>query len=203
MVKHNPKTLIIHPNDPTTTFLEDIYINIRNKTVITGGITQSEINKLIQKHDHVYMLGHGTSLGLLAVDQFQERRKYIIDIAMCESLREKEKCVYIWCHANSFLIDNKLDGFSTGMFISELGEAYYYEMWEVTQRMIDVSNLAFANLVAEVIDEPNELMYSIIKKEYGKLAERNPVARFNHERLYLSLNQNEVLKNGVTQHSRL
>jgi hypothetical protein len=203
MVKHNLKTLIIHPNDPTTTFLEDIYINIRNKTVITGGVNWMEINKLIQKHEHVYILGHGTSCGLLAVGQFQDRREYIVDIAMCESLREKEKCVYIWCHANRFLIENKLDGFATGMFISEIDEAYYYSMWEVTQKMIDVSNLAFSNLLAEVIDEPNELMYYLVKRDYGKLVSENPVARFNHERLYLSQNQKELLNKGITQRSRL
>ena len=117
MSKHFPKTLIIHPFDPTTNFLENIYAKIRNKTVIRGGVSRAYIKLLIEKHDHVYMMGHGTPHGLLSVGQFMDRRTYIIDIAMCELLRDKEKCVYIWCHADRFVKDNKLDGFATGMFI--------------------------------------------------------------------------------------
>jgi hypothetical protein len=29
------KTLVIHPDDPTTTFLKEVYADLRNKTVIT------------------------------------------------------------------------------------------------------------------------------------------------------------------------
>ncbi len=203
MSKHNPKTLIIHPQDPSTTFLTDIYSNIRNKTVITGGVTRWNINELIENHDHVYIMGHGTSNGLLSMGVFQERRRnYIVDIAMCENLRDKEKCIYIWCHANKFLEDNKLDGFATGSFISNLDWAYYYRMC-VTQRMIDISNLAFSNLLAEYIDEPIELMYYLLKRDYGKLASENPVVWFNNERLFLYQQQNELLNNGMVHESRL
>lgn len=203
MVKHNPKTLIIHPNDPTTTFLEDIYTNIKNKTVIRSGVSLADIKELIDKHDHVYMMGHGDSEGLLSVGQFTDRCTYVVDITMWKRLRDKEKCVYIWCHADRFVRNSELDGFATGMFISELNEAYYYKLWEVTQRMIDASNLAFANLLAEVIDEPLGLMHFLLKRDYGKLAMENPVAWFNHQRLFLYQQQNVVYNNGMIQESRL
>jgi hypothetical protein len=37
------KTLIIHPEDPTTTFLSQTYAAIPNKTVVQGGVTKSTL----------------------------------------------------------------------------------------------------------------------------------------------------------------
>lgn len=54
------KTLIIHPSDPSTSFLNVVYESIPNKTVITGGITKSEVQQLIREHDRVMMMGHGS-----------------------------------------------------------------------------------------------------------------------------------------------
>jgi hypothetical protein len=51
------KTLIVHPKDESTSFLDIVYSPIENKTVITGGITKNELNKLIQEHDRVMMMG--------------------------------------------------------------------------------------------------------------------------------------------------
>ena len=61
------KTLIIHPQDPSTTFLSPIYANLRNKTVIKSGITKSELRELIVSHDRVLMLGHGSPYGNLLI----------------------------------------------------------------------------------------------------------------------------------------
>ena len=66
------KTLIIHPEDPTTEFLSQIYARLTNKTVITGDISKSEVPKLIESHDRVLMLGHGSPYGLLSIDMFPD-----------------------------------------------------------------------------------------------------------------------------------
>lgn len=146
------------------------------------------------------MMGQGTPEGLLAMGQFKSHL-FIVDVVMSELLREKQKCLYIWRHANRFVKDNNLDGFATGSIISDLDWAYYYRMWDVTQRMIDISNLAFSNLLAEYIDEPIELMYYLLKRDYGKLTAKNPVVWFNHKRLFLSQQQNVVYNNGMVQES--
>lgn len=44
-------TLIIHPKDPSTRFLEVIYKNIPDKTVITGRTQKNKIASLIESHD--------------------------------------------------------------------------------------------------------------------------------------------------------
>jgi hypothetical protein len=62
--------LIIHPQDESTAFLKIIYATILNKTVITGGVTKSELRELIRNHDRIFMLGDGTPNGLLSVGQF-------------------------------------------------------------------------------------------------------------------------------------
>ena len=40
------KTLIIHPADPSTSFLDIVYAPIENKTVITGGVSKTEVQQL-------------------------------------------------------------------------------------------------------------------------------------------------------------
>ena len=53
-------TLIIHPDDSSTTFLERVYAPIEDKTVITGGYSKREVSQMIQEHDRVMMMGHGS-----------------------------------------------------------------------------------------------------------------------------------------------
>ena len=120
------KTLIIHPEDSTTDFLSQIYAPLPNKTVIRGGITKSELPKLIESHDRVLMLGHGSPYGLISTDQFPEAGSYIIDDSMVLSLINKTNSVFIWCNANQFVDRHGLEGLNCGMFISEEGEAIYY-----------------------------------------------------------------------------
>jgi hypothetical protein len=73
------KTLVIHPQDPTTDFLKPIYQALPDTTVVTGGVFKDEIIDLIMQHDRVIMLGHGTPHGLLAMDQFPGYNWNIID----------------------------------------------------------------------------------------------------------------------------
>lgn len=47
------KTLIVHPADPSTSFLEIVYKNIPNKTVITGGIDKFELRDIMHEHDRI------------------------------------------------------------------------------------------------------------------------------------------------------
>jgi hypothetical protein len=57
------KTLIVHPQDTTTTFLYGIYNNLTSKTVITDGITKEELRKHIHDHNRILTMGHGSKAG--------------------------------------------------------------------------------------------------------------------------------------------
>lgn len=149
------KTLIIHPQDPTTTFLGGIYETIPNKTVITGGITKDELRKHILDHDRVICCGHGSPVGLFGVGQFNIEDTYIIDDTMVESLRHKD-CIFIWCHADKFVQRHLLTGFYTGMFISEVSEGIWYDFDDIYDLdiLIEESNNEFAKIVSMYITEP-------------------------------------------------
>ena len=73
------------------------------------------------------------------------------------------------------------------MFISEMMEAEFYNFRNIKQRDIDESNELFSSLLSDTIHMPVETTYKIVKEVYGNLGRVNPIAKFNSERLYLSL----------------
>jgi hypothetical protein len=180
----NISTLIIHPKDESTDFLKKIYISIQDKTIIQGVITKTELRKLIKNHDRVIMLGHGSPWGLMSVGQFSYGGNYIVDLTMVDLLIGKKDNIYIWCNADQFVLNNGLKGFFSGMFISELEEANYYDFRDLEQDLIDESNHGFAEIVSKYINEPLQVLFKNVIQEYRFLAQSNPIARFNLERLY-------------------
>jgi hypothetical protein len=178
-------TLIIHPKDPSTNFLKPIYAPIQDKTVITGGISIQKLRTLIEVHEKIIMLGHGTPWGLLSVGQFPKVGNYVIDWSMVDLLSTKTDSIYIWCHADQFVKNNQLMGFFSGMFISEFGEAFSLGYYVSNRNLITESNDSFASCVSQNIHQPLIVMYGTVIQEYALMAKVNPIAQFNLERLYL------------------
>ena len=160
------KTLIIHPSDESTTFLEIVYKNIPNKTVVTGGISKMEVIRLIESHDRVMMMGHGSPGGLFNVGRFTNCGAYIIDQQMVPLLKEKDNSVFIWCNADKFVDIFGLKGFYSGMFISEVGEANYCNLPGMSQEIVDESNYGFVNIIAKYINENTDNIHENVKNEY-------------------------------------
>jgi hypothetical protein len=185
------KNLIIHPKDQTTSFLSQIYALLKNKTVIDGGVTKSELRKLIKMHDKVIMLGHGTPDGLMAVGQFPDAGFLIVDESMAELLKNKKDNIYIWCNADQFVYWNNLSGLCYGMFISEIEEAICYGFQNLDGGLIDESNNGFASIMGKYINEPIDLLYWNLMDEYGLLAKNNPIARFNLGRFRFEINESQ------------
>lgn len=181
------KTLVIHPEDSTTFFLDIVYKNIEDLTLITGGVTKEYIREQIKKHDRVMMMGHGSPGGLFSVGQFNGTNGYIIDESMVELLKEKDNSVFIWCNADRFVERFDLKGFYTGMFISEVGEAYYCGLPDTEQPEVDESNYSFVEIMGECIDLDTKHIHEVVTTRYGHLIDHNPVAKYNHERLYINL----------------
>lgn len=180
------KTLIIHPKDESTWFLDIIYKNLPNKTLVTGGVTKAQVRELIRSHDRVMMMGHGSPGGLFCVGQFENTYGYIIDESMVAALKDKKDSVFIWCHADQFVRKMGLTGFSTGMFISEVGEAMWCGVRQADQDMVDESNFLFMEEAATAITADTKELHRVVTTgQYAKLASQNPVAKYNHERLHL------------------
>ena len=178
------KTLIIHPTDKSTTFLDIVYKNIEDKTVVTGGVTVAELNELIESHDRVMMMGHGCPTGLFSVGVFPDARGLIINEQTVPLLQKKDNSVFIWCNADKFVEYYDLKGFYSGMFISEVGEADYCKVYGTDQEIVDESNYGFVNIISKYINEDKNAIYDKVKQEYGLIAESNPVAYYNNNRLY-------------------
>lgn len=169
------KTLVIHPEDKTTSFLDAVYID-RGWTIVTDNlISKSRLTELIKEHDRIIMLGHGTPEGLLGY------RRYMIDSTYVYLLREKET-VCMWCNADVFFKKYSLKGFYTGMIISEEIEADYcgipYEIGDV-----DESNVIFTKALKEsILNTPKDMFLKM--KEVYIPNPKNKIMIFNAERLY-------------------
>jgi hypothetical protein len=176
------KTLIIHPRDDTTQFLDAIYKGT-DATVVTGGLTRSHLAVAIAAHDRIMMMGHGSPSGLFSVGQFPSTSGFVIDRGAANLLRLKQ-CFFLWCHASDFVKDNQLHGFTSGMFISELYEANFCQVAGATQQMVDEQNKLFVEEITRLYHLPVEEMgYAVVTGAYSTLAKTNPVARYNHNRL--------------------
>jgi hypothetical protein len=180
------KNLIIHPEDTTTTFPSPIYANLKNKTVVRGGVSKSELRELIEFHDRVLMLGHGSPFGLLNTAQFPDAGSYIIDDSMVSPLKNKTNSLFIWCHADQFVQGHGLSGLNCGMFISEVKEVNFYCFEDIELDMINQSNERFALIISIYLNEPIDILYQKLLYEYRYLARTNPLARFNLDRIYLT-----------------
>lgn len=177
------RTLVIHPKDESTDFLKIMYQEIKDKTVITGDVSKEKVLELISLHERIIICGHGTPNGLFSVGQFNA--PYIVDLDAIEFLRMKQNSVLIWCNADEFVDRYGLSGFYSGMFISEVAEAYYCGLQNITQSMIDESNYCFCKAMSENLHLSHTEMYQNVKSIYSQLAQTNPVANYNCERLYL------------------
>ena len=105
---------------------------------------------------------------------------------MVSALKNKSNSIYIWCHADKFVNKYGLSGFCTGMFISENREKNYYGFYNIEEYLIDQSNDQFVSVLSKYINEPLNVLYQKLLREYELIARTNPIARFNIERLYLT-----------------
>lgn len=178
------KSLVIHPEDHTTDFLKPIYSTVKNKTILTRNSDEESIKNQILASERVMMMGHGTPSGLLHVGKFTSPTPFVIDDRYLTELQQKTNSIFIWCNADEFVEKNDLKGFYTGMFISEVGEAIYCGLGNVTQETINESNYLFSKLVSDVINEDAHKIHPYVASNYKKITFKNSVALYNYNRLY-------------------
>lgn len=165
------KTLIIHPEDPTTDFLKVIYEG-RGFSQVHRNFDSHSLKAMIHEHDRIVMLGHGYHHGLL--HYFQP----VIDASFVPYLQQKE-LVGIWCFAKAFFDAHGLSGFHTDMFISETAEAQAMGI-SATEDEIQASNYHFAQSVRKNLFHLDCLHR--VSRSYFKL--QTPVSNYNAARLH-------------------
>ena len=108
---------------------------------------------------------------------------YIVDESTADHLRGK-KLTTIWCNADQYIEWNDLGGFYTGMFISEEGEAKMIGTADTEKWQVEESNYAFVSIVRRFLDHDAEKLHNALNLEYGEMASRNAIAKYNLHRFY-------------------
>jgi len=181
------KTLVIHPKDPTTDVLCEIYRD-RAWTIIRDPETSmNEIKRQIRLHDRIIMLGHGTPQGLLASHQEGEKYtqfyRFIINSDLEYELRNKET-LSIWCNSDAFFRKLGLKGLHTGMIISEVQEEMYVLGKEILTKEEMYENMKrFSEAFRKNIDEEDveEMKRKILEEYTGK----DEVTKHNREKIII------------------
>lgn len=166
------KTLVIHPTDFTTDFLNVIYKN-KDWTIINADVSEKELLELISNHERIICMGHGIPTGMLGFP-------YLIDEKFFTDKTKHYVC--IWCNADQFVKKYRIKGLYTGMIISEMEEAHYEGIFYVNHSQIEESNSLFAGSIAAFIDYPDNIMVDNILKTYDSLD--NPIIEYNRQRIY-------------------
>ena len=174
------KKLVIHPDDRSTDFLKPIYEG-DDAVVISGGVARPLLMEMVKDAPRVLMMGHGSPAGLFSAGQFQ--CSLVISSQVADALKKKNNSAFIWCNADRFVARHQLKGFYTGMFVSEVWEAFAMGIPWATRAHVEESNELFADVVKST--DSTEKMYCRARTEYQRIMGGNPVAKYNHERLYL------------------
>lgn len=180
------KILVIHPDDRSTDFLKPIYTGIKNKTVLSKNVSRDKLLSAIRSHDTIILLGHGTSSGLFNVSAIG-KGVMAIGESMVKELRGKQ-LIAIWCNADKFIERHSLSALYSGMFISEVNEAFYCGV-QSDQAMVNESNNTFAVLLGNMLSNTTmdlEKTFDMVLESYEELGKVNAVAKYNSDRFYYS-----------------
>ena len=141
-------TLVLHPADPSTDFLKKIYDGIDCDVISDfSDITDEQLKETISEYDRIIMLGHGSEWGLH--DNLANR--IVVDDSFAEVLRGKI-LIGIWCRANIYFLVHDLEGFRTGMFISDAEEAGQYGVDAGEDcKDVNASNEMFAKVMNDIL----------------------------------------------------
>jgi len=176
--------------------------NGKPKVKKTAYVTPSQLSKLPKKDSGIKSYSTYQALpGYNTLDDdddfgggyYSTNNGYVIDDLTTEKL-EGKKLTSIWCNADQYMEWNELEGFYTGMFISEEGEARMIGTADTEKWQVEESNYAFVSIVRRYIDHSSEKLRAALMLEYGEMAERNAVAKYNLHRFYTRSNASESLR---------
>lgn len=142
---NNSKTLCIHKEDPTTTMLSQIYEgkgwDVINKP---SEISSDVLNDLIDSHERIVMLGHGTSFGLIGS----------VGPEQAPHLKDK-KLFALWCNADAYCdkyLSDKKGFFACGNMPSDDNEARAVG-FNVSHKYMDDNITYWCKLCADVVEQ--------------------------------------------------
>ncbi len=191
---------MIHPADPTTQFLDEVYIGL-DCEVVRSKQDYSWLKKKVDQYETVYLLGHGLPQGLFGPDM-----KLMVDDRLADSLRNKQ-LVGVFCNADRYFHDHGLAGLYTGMIVSSSAEAYCFNL-PADLAMVEASNRAFAKSLRGALDvhDPADAGPEAADRYRNSILVENPIIEFNfgniHSRIRKETNRICASHNGGHKHAR-
>lgn len=182
------RILVIHPNDPSTQFLCRLYEDLPNVTKLTEKNSNSEITEALQhgNYDLYMFLGHGGEDGLYAPNGSQQFGRHIINSGHVQFMRDKI-CFGVWCNANIFAVKYSLTGIFTGMVISEIIEAYMWNVPVKDQEEMSAHNELWCGALRDCCNNTSsvlvpEKMYHYIRDRFKR--DMTPLEEFNFNSIW-------------------
>ena len=174
--------LVIHANDPTTRVLSRLYESREDFCLrLDEHSSNTSVIKAVKDADSIMMLGHGNQFGLFSTsDKNGQYRRHLVNSGHVQFLRGKSS-IGIWCYANEFARQYRLQGLFSGMIISELHEAVENNI-PATKEKIDEEMEKFVARLKFCI-ETYEL-HDVSAKMLELDDVHSPLTEFNYKNLY-------------------
>lgn len=180
---------VIYANhgDVDTLLLTRIWRGIEGVHVVEITPSTENYDELIadaiaNEEDTLVICGHGTPAGLL--HPILERFEYLIHSFNYQDIRARN-VIGIWCHASEFAELHHVNGFFTGMFISNINEANRYGIFNVDEATIHESEALFLDRVNRLLRENVPLVEwnSRLRTQLNESHGVNDVDRYNYDHM--------------------
>ncbi len=177
---------VVHPKDKTTAVLKGLYEGM-DYQLIDESMTNQEVRHLLNHANGfqaMMLLGHGSDKGLFSRtdDNKESFDRILVGRQHRYYLYKQHRLIGIWCHANLFAMEHHLSGLFSGMFISEMSEAYEYGV-ETSQEELDQELRKFVVRLRSLIDEG--IHYSEIPERLKAMDDvHSPLTNFNYASVY-------------------
>ena len=173
-------TLVIHCSDRSTDMLSQIYEGKGWDVLRDGDIDKEELHKLLESHDRIVMLGHGSPSGLFNI----QGGGYVIGSSEAPFLKGK-KLFAVWCYAHKFF---EKYGIGKGQFITKNTPS---EKWEseaagcgnISAELM-LENITYwsklcADIVEQCLNGNVQSGVDYLRKNYLEQYGNHPVTIFN------------------------
>lgn len=176
-------TLVIHCADNSTDMLSQIYKGKGWDVLRDGDIDKDELHQLLQSHDRIVCLGHGTSGGLINV----QGGGTVIGAPEAPYLKDK-KLFVIWCNADGYFNAHNIGKgqFITGNMPSEVWECRAAGCGEISKELMLENITYWSKLCADVVERAlngdAQGAVDYVRDKYIEKYGDHPVTIYNAER---------------------
>lgn len=178
--------IVIHPKDRTTQMLEALYKDSPH-TLVDTTLSKNQLRSLLYNEpssERFMLLGHGGPEGLFTrTDDTKNCFSKLIDHSFTHILRKHPGKIFaVFCHAKLFAEKEFLHGLFSGMIISEMSEAKYYDI-PTTEEELARENVKLAKHLRTLLDENTP--WCLIPERILQMDDvHTPLTEFNYHNFY-------------------